>query len=225
MVGRTSAKKRAKQEDRPRREKYMKKIILSLGYLLFILFFYSKDAFAQLEITTGYATNRNYADGIPLHIAYDFKLTNKLFTKSQIGFKYLYHFNDFVGATMKVTIWEFHQTISYELIKKKKYILKPNIGLNYRFYKWQAEMVEPLNTLPGRALVIGVRNGNFSISSKTGDSYKEYTPNNAGFSFQIQNQFRLNDKLWLHITPFLEPDYDRSQNTGGCYIGLIFKKM
>ncbi len=182
-------------------------------------------AYSQLELTTGYAVDKNLADGAPLHIAYDLQLKNRLFTKSQIGFKYLYHFDDFVGATMKVRIWEFHQTLSYEVIKKKKYIFKPNLGLNYRFYKWKGEMVQPLNTRPGRALVISTRDGNFILESTSDGYYREYTPNNLGFSIQLQNQFLLTDKLWLHITPFLEPDYDRSQNTGGCYVGLIFTQL
>lgn len=194
--------------------------------LLFIFFaFIFQYSFCQFEISTGYAINRNLADGVPIHAAYDIKLKNKLFTKSQVGFKYLYRYNDFVGAKMKVTIWEFHQTMSYELVKKKKYIFKPNVGLNFRFYKWKAEMIPPLNTLPIRAWTIGVREGNFILVSRTGENYKEYSPNNIGFSLQLQNQLKLTDKLWLHITPFIEPDYDRSQNTGGCYVGFIFKKQ
>ena len=196
---------------------------MKFGLSLLIIFL-SNVSSAQFELSTGYAVNRNYADGSPIQISYDIELKNKLFTKSQIGFKYLYHFNDFVGATMKVYIWEFHQTISYEIIKKRKYILKPNIGLNYRFYKWKARMEPPLNTLPIRAWTIGTRDGNFVIVSRDGEDYKEYSPNNLGFTFQIQNQFKLSKKVWLHITPFIEPDYDRSQNTGGCYIGIIFKQ-
>ncbi len=193
--------------------------------LAFIVCFIHLNGFCQLEITTGYAVNRNLTDGAPLHIAYDFKIKNKLFTKTQIGFKYLYHFNDFVGAKLKVYIWEIHQTASYELIKRKKFILKPNIGFNYRFYKWKGEMVAPLNTLPIRAWVIGTRNENFILASRDGEDKKTYIVNNIGFSFQLQNQFRLSDKVWLHVTPFIEPDYDRSQNTGGCYIGVIFKQQ
>lgn len=184
------------------------------------------SAFAQLEISTGYAVNRNYADGVPLHIGYDFNIKGRWFTKSQLGFKYLYYYNDFVDATMKVRTWEIHQTFSYELIKKNKYILKPNIGLNYRFYKWKAQMKPPLDDpYNSRGWIIGVREGNFYISSTSDNAYREYTPNNLGFSIQIQNQFRLSNKTWLHITPFIEPDYDRSQNTGGCYVGVVFKSL
>lgn len=182
-------------------------------------------SYGQLELTTGYAVNKNLADGAPLHVAYDLQLRNRWFTKPQIGFKQLKHFNDFVGATMKVRIWEFHQTLSYEVIKKKKYIFKPNIGVNYRFYKWKAEMAPPLNTLPKREWTIGVRGENFVIENTSDRFYNEYTANNFGFSIHLQNQFRLNDKLWLHVTPFLEPDYDRSQNTGGCYIGIILTRL
>ena len=193
---------------------------------ILILCFIFSGASSQLELTTGYAINKELADGAPLHVAYDFKLKNRLFTKSQVGYKYLYYFNDFVGATMKVRIWEFHQTLSYEVIKHKKYILKPNLGVNYRFYKWKGEMAPPLNTVPGRAWVIGTREEeHFILESTTAGYYREYTPDTFGFSIQLQNQFRLNDNLWLHVTPFLEPDYDRYQNTGGCYVGIILKQL
>lgn len=196
------------------------KIILLITFGLSFI-----QGYSQLEITTGYAVNRNYADGPAVHVAYDFNIKGRWFTKSQLGFKSLFYYNDFVGATMKVRTWELHQTFSYELVKKGRYVLKPNIGINYRFYKWKAQMKEPLNMLPIRSWVIGVRKGNFSISSTSGDDYREYTPDNFGFSIQLQNQFKLNDRIWLHITPFIEPDYDRSQNTGGCYVGVILKKL
>jgi len=190
-----------------------------------IAMFAATTAFSQLEITTGYAINKVQADGFPLHVGYDFKIKNRFYTKSQIGYKYLYHFNNYVEATMKVSIWELHQTLSYEVIKRRKYVLKPNIGFNYRFYKRKAEMVPPLNTLPLRLWVIGLREEDLVLKSTSDEFYNEYSTNNLGYSFQLQNQFRINDKLWFHVTPFLEPDYDRNQNTGGCYIGLIFKKL
>lgn len=196
--------------------------------ILFTLCF--TEAFAQLEINTGYAVNRNLADGIPLQIAYDFKLKNRFYTKFQVGYKYLYHFNDFVGATLKVNVIEFHQTISYELIIKRKYILKPNIGLNYRFYNWKGEMKHPYNVLPQRAYQIEFRDDRLRLNSfapitpSDGNYTDQYNVSNLGFTIQIQNQFKINNKLWLHITPFFEPDYDGTQNTGGCYIGIIFKQ-
>lgn len=195
----------------------------------FVTLFFAILAFvktyAQLEITTGYAITSQEPDGAPVQIAYDIQIKNRLYTKSQLGYKYLYHFNDFVGAKLKVSIFEIHQTLSYEVIKSAKYILKPNIGLNYRFYKWTGEMVPPLDNLPIRAYVTQFRDDYFILVSNKEESYKEYWVNNLGFSFQLQNQFRLNDKLWLHATPFIEPDYDRSQITGGCYVGVIFKKQ
>jgi hypothetical protein len=192
--------------------------------LYFFFLFCCFKTVAQLEFTTGYAVNRRYADGAPLQIAYDVKIGNGFFTKPQIGFKYLYHFDDFVGAKLKVSIWEFHQTLSYELIKKSNYILKPNVGINFRKYTWRGQMVEPLNSLPGRQYVIGFRSYYMVLNSYGNNYTDEYSVSNFGFTFQLQNQFRLNDKLWIHITPFLEPDYDRIQNTGGCYVGLIFKQ-
>lgn len=196
---------------------------------LILSHFWSGMLYGQLELSTGYAVNKNQADGLPLQVAYDLKIGNKVFTKPQFGYKYLYHFNDFVGATLKVTILEFHQTFSYELIKKRNYILKPNVGFNYRFYSWKGEMEPPYNTLPQRVYKIEFRDDRLRLSSfapvapTDGDYTDEYRVSNFGFSIQIQNQVRINNRIWLHITPFFEPDYDGTQNSGGCYIGLILK--
>jgi Outer membrane protein beta-barrel domain len=197
--------------------------------LLLFVFGYSKNSFSQFELSTGYAINRRLADGPPLQIGYDVKLKKGLFTKSQVGYKYLYHFNDFVGVRININIIEFHQTFSYEVIKKKKFILKPNLGVNYRFYNWKGEMISPYNSLPQRVYIIGFRDYKMRLNSFSptvpadGKFSDSYSVNNLGFTIQIQSQFKLNNKLWLHITPFLEPDYDRIQNTGGVYIGVIFK--
>ena len=197
----------------------------SICLAIFIFIFISKTI-CQPEITTGYAVNKNLADGVPLHIAYDIKIKNRLYAKPQVGYKYLHHFNDFVGATINVSIFEIHQTLSYEVIKKAKIIFKPNIGLNYRFYHWKGKMKPPLNTLPVRAWLIEFRNREFlRLVSNDNEAKDEYKVSNLGFSFQLQTQFRLSDKLWLHLTPFFEPDHDGSQNTGGCYAGLIFKRQ
>jgi hypothetical protein len=183
-------------------------------------------SFGQIELSTGYAANKRMADGAPIHIAYDIKLNNKLYTKFQIGYKHLYHFNDFVNVKLRTSIIELHQTISYELVKTKRYILKPNLGLNYRFYKWKSEMEPPLDAYPYRRYVIWFRNNETLGVISTNTLYKdEYKVSNLGFTIQLQSQFKLNDNAWMHITPFLEPDYDRVQNTGGCYVGLIFKNL
>ncbi len=204
---------------------------MRLTVLVLVLSFSAGKVFGQLEITTGYAVNKNLADGVPIQFAYDLKIKDRLYTKPQIGYKYLYHFNDFVGATLKVNIIEFHQTISYELVKKKKYILKPNIGLNYRLYNWKGKMKPPYNMLPQRVYKIEFRDDRLRLNSfapiisTDGNYTDQYSVNNLGFTIQIQSQFRINKKIWLHITPFLEPDYDGTQNTGGCYIGVIFKQL
>ena len=198
-------------------------------FLILLISFFSMKIFSQIELTTGYAVNRLDADGIPIQVAYDFKLKNRLYTKLQIGYKYLYRFNDFIEATAKCSIFEFHQTFSYEAIKKRKYILKPNIGVNFRFYSVEAKMLPPYNTRPQRAWIMGYpRNRrNVRLNSYDGDGtmVDNYKVNNLGFSFQLQNQFRLTNKLWFHVTPFVEPDYDKIQNTGGCYVGIIFKQL
>jgi hypothetical protein len=196
-----------------------------------IFFFLTGKVFAQLEITTGYAVNKNLADGLPLQFGYDLKIKGRLYSKPQIGYKYLYHFNNFVGAIINVNIIEFHQTLSYELIKKKKYILKPNVGFNYRFYYWKGEMKSPYNTMPQRVYKVEFRNDRLRLNSfapltpTDGNFIDHYSVNNFGFTIQIQSQFRIKEKIWLHITPFLEPDYDGTQNTGGCYIGIILKQL
>jgi hypothetical protein len=193
-------------------------------FLIAITLFHN-TAFCQLEISTGYAVNKNLLDGAPLQIAYDIRISNRLFTKPQFGFKYLQHFNDFVGAKLKVSIVELHQTLSYEIIAKRKYVLKPNIGINYRFYSWKGEMVRPLNSLPIRGYSVEFRKGRLNLVSTDAEYKDDYKTSNLGFTFQLQNQFRLSDKIILHVTPFVEPDYDGTQNVGGCYIGIIFKNL
>lgn len=176
--------------------------------LAIILILSAGKVFGQLEITTGYAVNRNLADGAPIQLSYDLNIRGRLYTKPQIGYKYLYHYNDFVGATLKVNIIELHQTISYEIIKKGKYILKPNIGLNYRFYNWKGKMNPPYNVLPQRVYKIEFRDDRLRLNSFTpvavndGNYTDQYSVNNFGFTIQLQNQFRITDKIWFHITPF-----------------------
>lgn len=204
---------------------FVTRILLQLFKMKYIftlfLCFIITQGFSQLEITTGYAVNKNLADGIPIQVAYDFKISNRLYTKPQIGFKYLYHHNEYVDAVAKFSIFELHQTISYEVIKKEKYILKPNIGLNYRFFYNRGKMNPPYNALPQRAWVF---NG-LVLNSFDGEHYDERYVNVMGFSFHLQSQIRINSNIWFHVTPFLEPDYDRRQNTGGCYVGIIFKRL
>ena len=193
--------------------------------ILLVIISYNTDIFGQLELSSGYAVNKNLADGIPINVGYDIKIKNKLYIKPQIGYKYLYHFNDYVGAKIKVNIFEFHQTVSYQIIKKEKYIFKPNLGLNYRYYKWRGRMVEPLNSLPQRVYKIEFRDDKLRLNS-FGTGYKDsYEVGNLGFSLQLQNQFKINKKIWFTVTPFIEPDYDRTQNTGGCYLGIIFNQL
>lgn len=193
--------------------------------LTVLMLFVSAAAFAQLEVSTGFAINKNNAAGFPVHLSYEFPIKGRWYTKSQVGYKHLSYYNEYVGANLYINSWEIHQTLSYEVVKKRKYVFKPNIGLNYRFYYWKGKMQPPYNTLPQRAWVIGVREGNFILNSYDNGYHNEYRVNNLGFSFQFQNQFRLNNRVWLHITPFVEPDYDRGQNTGGCYLGIILKEL
>lgn len=190
--------------------------------ICFCLFF--TKIFAQVETSMGYAVNKRMADGIALNIGYDFKIKNRAYTKTQLGYKKLYHFNDFVGIKINVSILEINQTLSYEIVKRNKYVLKPNLGISYRIYKWKTEMIPPLDQLPIRVYSIGFKNNENLQTINTSTQYKgEYNGTNFGFCIQLQNGFKLNNKTWLLITPFLEPDFDRIQNTGGCYIGLLLK--
>lgn len=77
---------------------------MRLAFIICLFLVCITNVWAQLEITTGYAVNKELADGAPIQVAYDIKIKNRLFTKPQIGFKYLYHFEDFAGVTMKVRI-------------------------------------------------------------------------------------------------------------------------
>ena len=197
---------------------------MRISFLLIFFLIAATKSFSQLELSTGFAVNQGPAYGAPLHIGYDFKLANRFYTKSQLGYKNLYHFDDFVEAKLRTISFELHQTFSYEVIKKRKYILKPNIGVHYKWYEWEAMMVPPLNTLPGRGLHLGIDNNKtLSVRSTSEDYYDTYNVGSPGFSIQLQNQFLIKNRLWMHITPFIEPTYDRFQNTGGCYIGVIYK--
>lgn len=196
------------------------RILLLLAFSLFAV----TKSFCQLEISSGYAVNKGPANGAPLHIAYDFKLANRFYTKSQFGYKNLYHFNDFVEIKLRTISFELHQTFSYEVVKRRKYIFKPNIGVHYKWYEWEGVMVPPLNTYPYRALVMSIGMDKTMVFFSTTEKYYEaYKVGRVGYSFQLQNQFLIKDRLWMHITPFMEPTHDGSQNTGGCYVGVIYK--
>jgi hypothetical protein len=179
---------------------------------------------SELEVSTGYGVNKNLADGIVFHIGYDYKLYKSIRTKTQFGSKYLYHYNDFVGAKIANKTYELHQTVSYNVIEKNRYILKPNIGLNYRFFFWKGKMRPPLNSLPQRQYTIHFRNNeSLRLNSFDGDIEKKYKVSNIGYTFQIENQFKIKNGLWLLLTPFIEVDYDKTQSIGGVYFGIVFK--
>ena len=149
---------------------------MRLIFTILIFMFSNFKVFSQLEITTGYAVNKNLAEGVPIQFGYDIKLKNRFYTKLQIGYKHLYHFNDFVGATLKVNMVEYHQTVSYEIIKNKNFILKPNIGINYRFYKWRGEMKMPYNTFPQRVFIVDFRDYRLRLNS-----FSSTTPSDGKF--------------------------------------------
>ncbi|RYD82038.1 MAG: hypothetical protein EOP53_04785 [Sphingobacteriales bacterium] len=195
------------------------------GLLTIMLLCVFTKAFSQWEISTGYAVNKREANGTLVHVGYDFKIDKKISTKSQIGIKRLYHLNDFVGVKLWCNSLEIHQTISYELAKTKKYILRPNIGVNYKYYRWKGKMIPPYDELPYRTYSMQLRNDKLVLYSLNNQTKDEFKTNNLGFSLQIQNQFKLNKNLWLSVTPFLEPDYDWNQNTGGCYIGIVLPNL
>jgi hypothetical protein len=194
-----------------------------------IAIFCNVSCYAQLEVSTGYAITRLGSSGAPIHLGFDFNLKNRLFTKAQLGYKKLYYYNDFVGATIRTRTIELHQTLSYQLVNTKGYILQPNLGVNFRFYKNVAKMLPPFNTGTQRAWVFSYRRDRkvvlTSYDGSGGAREDFHKTGNLGFSIQIQNKFKLSENLWLHITPFLEPDHDRLQNIGGCYIGVVFKQL
>lgn len=191
--------------------------------LTILCFFLCAAAFAQLEVNTGFAVNKQNAIGPALQVGYDIHLKNTLRTKTQLGYKYLRHTNEYVSGTLQITSYEIHQTLSFAIVTKTNYALRPNVGINYRFYRWKGEIKPPYNTMPQRAWVVGVRDKNLVLNSFDGDHTTVYRVHNLGFSLQLQNLFRVNDRIWVHITPFIEPDYDRVQTIGGCYTGIIFK--
>lgn len=199
-------------------------VIMRVLFLLLFLLLAEAKGFCQLEISSGYAVNKEFPEGAPLHIGYDFKLADRFYTKSQFGYKYLYYFNDWVAAKLRTVSYELHQTFSFEVVKKSKYILKPNVGVHFKWYAWEGVMVPPLNVIPGRAWVMDIDKDKRMLLTSTSDGYYDtYHVGRPGFTVQMQNQFLIKDRLWLHVTPFLEPTFDREQNTGGCYVGLIIK--
>lgn len=199
---------------------------MKLLIYLFIFFFFTTEAYCQYEFATGFAVNRILAMGMPIQVGYEKKIKKNFYTKSQFSYKKMRHYNDFIDATFKARSIEFHQTVSHKVINNKKFIFQPNIGINYRFFKVVGEMHPPYNTLPIRAYRTGpYRDGSyFKITSYDTESKVVKTVNNLGFSFQLQCQFKLNNKLWLQITPFVEPDYDKQENTGGLYVGVVWNR-
>jgi hypothetical protein len=179
---------------------------------------------AQIEFNTGFANNgKGNCFGPVFNVAYEIPFSKSRFAiKSQAGAKFLYANNDFIEATIRNTIFEFHQTFSYQVIRKKKYSLKPNLGVNYRFFEYKAKAKPPYNQYPIRNWYIEFRDRSLVISSADNRYEDTYRVNNLGFTLQIQNQFRLNEKLSLLVTPFIEEDYDGIQTVGGCYFGVRY---
>lgn len=198
----------------------MKKILFCC-----VIFLVPILGFGQLEISSGFAISDGVkAMGAPILLGYDFKLKNRLFTKTQLDYKYLYAYNNFVMAKFILQVFGVHQTLSYELIKKNKYIFKPNVGINYRYYILNGEMTPPYE--PGRrGYHASDRNGNYRLTSYDQGQKIERHTHALGFSFQLQNQFWITENLWMHITPFIEPDYDSDKMVSGVYVGLIFKNL
>lgn len=92
-------------------------------------------------------------------------------------------------------------------------------------------MKQTYDTLPQPVYKIEFRDDRLGLNSfastipTDGNYTDQYSVNNLGFTIQIQNQFQINNKLWLHITSFLEPEHESTQNSGGCYIGVILRKV
>lgn len=198
---------------------------MKLLLLPFFIFFANLDLKAQLELSIGYG-QRGGADGISLYAAYNFPLTPKLYTKTQLGYKQLYQGAKTLvpGASIKIRTWELHQLLSWQAVQNKKYTFNPAIGISYRLSKWKGEMKPPLDQNPIRYAAIYKRNGDlFEIVSISGLNYQEYSFNAFGYSLQLQSQFRLSYKTSLLITPFLESDFDWFQTVVGCYVGIAYK--
>ena len=197
--------------------------------ILIFFFFLNVKIFAQWEVNTSIAVNKREAFGMPISVGYEKKLYKNFYTKTQFGFKKLHAYNDFVEVNLYYRILEVHQTISYSIVNNKKYKFRPNIGLNFRYYNVKGVVDAPFNTPPQRAYTIDIfRNQDpMRLNSYDGSGgVKQDKRNiaNLGFSIQFQNQFKLTNNVWLTITPFVEPDYDKIQNTGGVYVGVLFLK-
>lgn len=196
---------------------------MKITFTFVLLLLLVNTSFSQIEINGSYSANgKGDAHGPGINVGYEFNINKRLGTKSQVGYKSLKAYNDFIDATIQNKIVEFHQTILYRLINHKKYKLVPNLGLNFRYLDYVLKMNPPYNTLPIRAWVLGVRNKTLVISSGDNRFEDTHTVSNLGITLQMQNQFKLNEKLWLLVTPIFEDAYDGAQGVGGCYFGLRY---
>ena len=124
----------------------MKKLLFLFLYLQFTTFF---SSFSQLKLNTSYSNNgKGNVHGLGVNIGYEYIFYKKISTTTQIGYKNLSATNDFIDGDLRNKILELHQTFSYPLINKKKYKFTPNIGLNLRFFDWDARVNPPYNATP-----------------------------------------------------------------------------
>ncbi len=54
------------------------------------------------------------------------------------------------------------------------------------------------------------------------NNFKKLVFFNPGYSVQLQNSFKIDEKLSLTLTPFIELDYDRYEEVGGAYFGMTY---
>ena len=208
---------------------------------IFLLLFSYKYSSAQWEISSGFAGNQADATGPVFHAGFEWRIKPRWSTKTQVGYKHLtFHdsgANEMTGPnlrylsleyTLTTLSWEFHQTLAFQAVCTNNYMLKPNLGLNYRFFHWGGWMPPPSHPAlvgAGRGHRVDERGGVGMDSELNKYSVSAYHTHGLGVSLQVQNLFRISRKLWAHFTPFVEPTLDKCQNTGGFYTGVVLNPL
>ena len=192
-------------------------------YTTIIAIFILSNTIAQLNFNTQIvAHGKVYVTGYGISICNDFLSKKKISFTTQIGGMWLWHYNDFVDGKFKCNIYQLTQLVSYKLINKIKYKLSPTIGVNYNVIEWHAKLNPPYNQIPVRASVTGFGKGNLVVSSANNPYKGSYYENGLGIVFQLKNEFRLNEKFGLIVSPFYGDTFTGGQNHGGVNFGLLY---
>ncbi len=205
----------------------LRNFILMVKYVFTFTFIcISFVSHTQIELNASYSdAGVANAAGFGINAGYEIALkNNRLGIKPQIGYKCNCSYYDFTGTDFVNKTAEFHTTFFYKLIDNPSYKLIPNVGLNLRYSYWSAKMRPPLETLPSRVYATYIRRNAFAVSTSPGREFTELRFFTPGYTFQVQNRFKISDKISVNVTPFAEVDYEVFQEVGGGYVGITYNK-